>query len=132
MRRTAMSAADAPPVATRADKIVVAITEAVIAAQRNPESSSTAWVDTTATLEALAEVAARIAFQTKIAVTAVDGCEFAEWVADRIGRNFKALRKSRDKHSFAPVHSSSRWYGTAKEGKWMTAFSVAVNPDERI
>jgi hypothetical protein len=23
-------------------------------------------------------------------------------------------------------------YGTAKEGKWMTAFSVAVNPDERI
>jgi hypothetical protein len=89
-------------------------------------------VDTTATLEALAEVAARIAFQTKIAVTAVDGGEFAEWVADRIGQNFNALRKSRDKHPFAPVHSSSRWYGTAKEGKWMTEFSVAVDPQERI
>jgi hypothetical protein len=127
-----MSAADAPPAPTRADKIIVAITEAIVAAQRNPGSSSTAWVDTTATLEALAEVAARIAFQTKIAVTTADGGEFAEWIADRIGQNFKALRKTRDKHSFAPVHSSSRWYGTAKEGKWMTAFSVAVNPQERI
>lgn len=57
-----MSAADAPPAPTRADKIVVAITEAIIAAQRNPGSSSTACVDTTTTLEALAEVAARIAY----------------------------------------------------------------------
>ena len=127
-----MSAADAPPAPTRADKIVVAITEAIIVAQRNPGSSSTAWVDTTATLEALAEVAARIAFQTKIAVTAVDGGEFADWVTDRIGQNFKALRKSHEKHPFAPVHSSSRWYRTAKEGKWMTAFSVAVDPQKRI
>jgi hypothetical protein len=127
-----MSAAVASPAPTRADKIAAAITEAIIAVQRSPGSSSTAWVDTTATLEALAEVAARIAFQTKIAVTAADGGEFAEWVADRIHQKFRALRKSRDKHPFAPVHSSSRWYGTAKGRKWMTAFSVAVDPQERI
>ena len=125
-----MSAADAPP-APREPKIAVAITEAIIAAQKNPASSATAWVATTATLEGLAEVAARIAYQTKIAVTPADGGEFAEWVADRIGQNLKALRRSRDK-SFRRRDSSSRWYGTAKEGKWMTAFSVAVNPDQRI
>ena len=37
-----MSAADAPPAPTRADEIVVAITEAIIAAQRNPGSSRAA------------------------------------------------------------------------------------------
>ena len=69
-----MSDADAPPAATRPDKIVVAITEAIVAAQSGAEEgSSVAWVDTTATLEALAEVAARSAFHTKIAVTPVDG-----------------------------------------------------------
>ena len=82
-----MDDADASPARARADKIIVAITEAIIAAQRNPgESSSTAWVNTTATLEALAEVAARIALQTKIAVTTADGGEFAEWIADKITR----------------------------------------------
>jgi hypothetical protein len=127
-----MSAADAPLAPTRADKIVAAITQAIVTAQKGgQESSSVAWVDTTATLEALAEVAARIAFQTKIAVTTADGGEFAEWVADRIGQNFKALRKSRDKHPFAPVGGASRWYGAAKAA-WMTGFAVAVDPQERI
>ena len=127
-----MDDADAPRARARADKIIVAITEAIVAAQRNPgESSSTAWVNTTATLEALAEVAARIAFQTKIAVTAADGGEFAEWVADRIGQNFKALRKSRDKHPFAPLGGASRWHGADKEA-WMTGFVVAVDAHERI
>jgi hypothetical protein len=126
-----MSAAAASPAPTRADKIAIAITEAIIAAQKNPASSSTAWVDTTATLEALAGVAARIAYQTKIAVTTAEGGEFAEWVADRIGQNFKALRKSRDKHPFAPVGGASRWYGAAKAA-WMTGFAVAVDPQERI
>ncbi len=127
-----MDDADASPARARADKIIVAITEAIIAAQRNPgESSSTAWVNTTATLEALAEVAARIALQTKIAVTTADGGEFAEWIADRIGQNFNALRKSHDKHPFAPLGGASRWQGEGKEA-WMTGFVVAADPHERI
>ena len=96
-----MSAAAAPPAPTRTDEIVVAITEAIIAAQRNPGSSSTAWVDTTATLEALAEVAARIAFQTKVADTAAKGATFAEKHAVVVGRTLEALRKSGDQHPFA-------------------------------
>ena len=47
MRKTAMSDADAPPAATRPDKIVVAITEAIVAAQSGAEEgSSVAWVNT--------------------------------------------------------------------------------------
>ena len=88
-------------------------------------------MDTTATLEALAEVAARIALQTKIAVTTADGGEFAAWIADRIHQNFKALRKSRDKHPFAPLGGASRWHGAAKAA-WMTGFAVAIDSHERI
>ena len=85
----------------------------------------------TATLEALAEVAARIALQTKIAVTTADGGEFAEWIADRIHQNFNALRKSHDKHPFAPLEGASRWQGAGKEA-WMTGFAVAIDSHERI
>ena len=112
-----MSAAVASPAPTRADKIAAAITEAIIAVQRSPGSSSTAWVDTTATLEAMAEVAARIAFQTQIAVTAADGGEFAEWVADRIHQNFRALRKSSRQASFRSGAQQFPlvWNGEGKE-----------------
>ena len=55
----------------RADKITVAITEAIIASQRDDEHPSFAYVETDTTLKALAVVAARIAFETKIADTAV-------------------------------------------------------------
>ncbi len=82
--------------------------------------------NTTATLEALTEVAARIALQTKIAVTTADGGEFAEWIPDRIHQNFNALRKTHDKHPFAPLEGASRWQGSGKEA-WMTGFAVAIN-----
>jgi hypothetical protein len=112
-----MSAADAPLGPTRADKIVVAVTQAIIAAQRGGhESTPTAWVDTTATLEALAVVAARIALQIKIAVTTADGGEFAEWIADRIHQNFNALRKTHDKHPFAPLGGRKRMAGGGQRG----------------
>jgi hypothetical protein len=54
----------------RADKITVAITEAIIASQRDDEHPSLSYVETDTTLKALAVVAARIAFETKIADTA--------------------------------------------------------------
>jgi hypothetical protein len=62
----------------RADKITVAITEAIIASQRDDEHPSLSYVETDTTLKALAVVAARIAFETKIADTAAKGATFAE------------------------------------------------------
>jgi hypothetical protein len=70
----------------RTEKIVAAITQAIIAAQRDDEDDpSLAYVFTDTTLAALAEVAARIAFQTKVADTAAKGAKFAEGHADKIG-----------------------------------------------
>ena len=121
---------------TRANKIVDAITEAIIASQggwssSGEESANYASVETTDTLEALAEVAARIAFQTKIAVTAHSGNAFAGEHADRISRNLKALRKIGDKQPFAPSGLGGSSWRKTEQGDWMTGFMVAVDPHER-
>jgi hypothetical protein len=123
------------PAPSRSDRIVVAITEAIIASQEEERRRKHryAWVDTNATLEALAEVAARIAFQTKIAVTAADGREFAKEHTDRIGLSLKALRKSRDKHPFAQLWGSGAyWTQMPGERAWMSEFPVAADPHERV
>ena len=114
----------------RADKITVAITEAIIASQRDDEHPSFAYVQTDTTLKALAVVAARIAFETKIADTAVMGATFAEKHAEMVGQTLEALRKSGDQHPFARVRGASRWQGAAKE-EWMPEFGMAVDPRER-
>ena len=114
----------------RADKITVAITEAIIASQRDHEHPSFAYVETDTTLKALAMVAARIAFETKIADTAAKGATFAEKHAEMVGQILEALRKSGDEHPFARVRGASRWQGAAEE-EWMTGFGVAVDPHER-
>ena len=99
----------------RADKITVAITEAIIASQRDDEHPSFAYVETDITLEALAVVAARIAFETKIADTAAKGATFAEQHAEMVGQTFKALRKSGDQHPFARVqHDHAHMKGTVE------------------
>ena len=90
----------------RADKIAVAITEAIIASQRDDEHPSL-FTQTDTTLEALAVVAARIAFETKIADTAAKGARVAEQHAEMVGQTLKALRKSGDQHSFARVRGAS-------------------------
>ena len=56
-----MNTAADPAALTRADKITVAITEAIIASQRDDEHPSFAYVETDTTLKALAVVAARMA-----------------------------------------------------------------------
>ena len=45
-----MSAAAAPPAPTRTDEIVVAITEAIIASQRDNDHPSLSYVETDTTL----------------------------------------------------------------------------------
>lgn len=85
----------------RADKITVAITEAIIVSQRDHEYPSFAYVETDTTLKALAVVAARIAFETKIADTPAKGATFAEKHAEMVGQTLEALRKSGDQHPFA-------------------------------
>jgi hypothetical protein len=87
----------------RADKITVAITEAKIASQRDDEHPSFSYVETDTTLKALAVVAARIAFETKIAYTAAKGATFAERHAEMVGQALEARRKSGDQHPFARV-----------------------------
>ena len=77
----------------RADKITVAITEAIIVSQRDHEHPSFAYVETDTTLKALAVVAARIAFETKIADSAAKGATFAEKHAEMVGQTLEALRK---------------------------------------
>jgi hypothetical protein len=113
----------------RADKITVAITEAIIASQRDHEHPSFAYVETDTTLKALAVVAARIAFETKIADTATNGTTFAEKHAEMVGHTLEALRKSGEQHPFARVRDGSGWEGAAKE-EWMTRFGMAVGPHE--
>ena len=55
-------------------------------------------------------VAARIAFETKIADTAAKGATFAEKHAEMVGRTLEALRKSGDEHPFARVqHNHAAW-----------------------
>ena len=99
----------------RADKITVAITEAIIASQRDDEHPSFAYVETDTTLKALAEVAARIAFETKIADTAVKGATFAAKHAELVGQTLEALRKSGDQHPFARVqHDHAHMKGTVE------------------
>jgi hypothetical protein len=110
---------------TRADKIIVAITEAIIASQRDDEHPSLAYVETDTTLKALAEVAARIAFETKIAETAAKGAKFAEQHAEEVGRTLEALRKSGDKHAFARVRRNHAH-------AWMFGYRVAVDPHGQI
>jgi hypothetical protein len=99
----------------RADKITVAITEAIIASQRDHEHPSFAYVETDTTLKALAVVAARIAFETKIADTAVKGSTFAAKLAELVGQTLEALRKSGDRHPFARVqHDHAQMKGTVE------------------
>jgi hypothetical protein len=94
----------------RADKITVAITEAIIASQRDDDHPSLSFVETDTTLKALAVVAARIAFETKIADTAAKGATFADKHAEMVGRTLEALRKSGDEHPFARVqHNQAAW-----------------------
>jgi hypothetical protein len=85
----------------RADKITAAITEAIIASQRDDEHPSFSYVETDTTLKALAVVTARIAFETKIADTAAKGATFAEEHAAVVSHALEALRKSGDEHPFA-------------------------------
>ena len=85
----------------RADKITVAITEAIIASQRDNDHPSLSYVETDTTLKALVVVAARIAFEAKIADTAAKGATFAEKHAMVVGRTLEALQKSGDQHPFA-------------------------------
>ena len=92
----------------RADKITVAITEAIIASQRDYEHPSFAYVETDTTLKALAVVTARIAFETKSAT-------FAEKHAAMVGHTLEALRKSGDEHPFARVqHDHAHMKGTVE------------------
>jgi hypothetical protein len=99
----------------RADKITVAITEAIIVSQRDHEHPSFAYVETDTTLKALAVVAARIAFETKIADTAAKGATFAEKHAEMVGQTLEALRKSGDQHPFARVqHDHAHMKGTVE------------------
>ena len=99
----------------RADKITVAITEAIIASQRDDEHPSFAYVETDTTLKALAVVAARIAFETKIADTAVKGATFAAKHAELVGQTLEALRESGDQHPFARVqHDHAHMEGTVE------------------
>ena len=99
----------------RADKITVAITEAIIASQRDDEHPSFAYVETDTTLKALAVVAARIAFETKIADTATKGTTFAEKHAEMVGHTLEALRKSGDQHPFARVqHDHAPYKGNGR------------------
>ncbi len=114
----------------RADKITVAITEAIIASQRDDEHPSLSYVETDTTLRALAMVAARIAFETNIADTAAKGATFAEKHAEMVGRTLEALRKSGDQHPFARVRGASPWQGAPKE-EWMTKFGTGIDPQER-
>ena len=103
----------------RADQITVAITEAIIASQRDHEHPSFAYVETDTTLKALAVVAARIAFETKIADTAAKGAAFAEKHAAMVGHTLEALRKSGDQHPFARVqhdHAQCERNGRANLG----------------
>ena len=85
----------------RAEKITVAITDAIINSQRDDDHPSLAYVETDSTLKALAVVAARIAFETEIADTAAEGATFAEKHAAVVGRTLEVLRKSGDQHPFA-------------------------------
>ena len=80
---------------------------------------SFAYVETDATLKALAEVAAGIAFETKIADTAVKGATFAAKHAEVVGQTLEALRKSGDQHPFARVRALPDGSERAKE-EWMT------------
>ena len=99
----------------RADKITVAITEAIIASQRDHEHPSLAYVETDPTLKALAVVAARIAFETKIADTTVKGATFAAKHAEIVSHTLEAIRKSGDEHPFARVqHDPRPWKGTVE------------------
>jgi hypothetical protein len=110
-----MNTAADPAALTRADKITVAITEAIIASQRDHEHPSFAYVETDTTLKALAVVAARIAFETKIADTAVKGATFAAKHAELVGQTLEALRKSGDQHPFARVqHDHAHMKGTVE------------------
>ena len=86
----------------RADKITVAITEARIVSQRDHEHPSLAYVETDTTLEALAVVAARIAFETKIADTAAKGATFAEQHAEMVGQNSQSAPEERRPAFFRP------------------------------
>jgi hypothetical protein len=67
----------------------------------------------------LAEVAARIAFETKIADTAVKGATFAAKHAEVVGQTLEALRKSGDQHPFARVRALPDGSERAEE-EWMT------------
>ena len=98
----------------RADKITVAITEAIIASQRDHEHPSFAYVETDTTLKALAVVAARIAFETKIADTTVKGATFAAGHA-RWSAILSKLPEERDEHPFARVqHGHAHVKGTVE------------------
>jgi hypothetical protein len=114
----------------RADKITAALTEAIIASQRDNEHPSFAYVETDTTLKALAVVAARIAFETKIADTAAKGATFTKKHAAMVGQTLEALRESGDEHPFARLQGGSQWQGAAKE-EWMTGFGMTVDPGEQ-
>jgi hypothetical protein len=113
------------------DKIIAAITEAIVAAQRDDEDPSSAFVDTTATLHALVEVAARIAFQAKFADTAGKGAWFAEEHVVMIRRTLNALRKRGDEHPFARVRQA-HLRATPERGTWTFGFRMAIDPHERL
>jgi hypothetical protein len=113
------------------DKIIAAITEAIVAAQRDDEDPSSAFVDTTATLHALVEVAARIAFQAKFADTATKGARFAEEHVVMIRRTLNALRKRGDEHPFARVRQA-HLRATPERGTWTFGFRMAIDPHERL
>jgi hypothetical protein len=125
-----MAPADALPDRPK-DKIIAAITEAIVAAQRDDEDPSSAFVDTTATLHALAEVAARIAFQAKFADTAGKGAKFAEEHLVMIRRILRALRKRGDEHPFARVRQA-HVRATPERGTWTFGFRMAIDPHERL
>ena len=60
-------------------------------------------------------VAARIAFETKIADTAGTGATFAEKHAAMVGQTLHALRKSGEQHPFARVqHDHAQVNGTVE------------------
>ena len=70
---------------------------------------SFAYVETDATLKALAEVAAGIAFETKIADTAVKGATFAAKHAEVVGQTSRSAPEERRPASFRPRAGASRW-----------------------
>ena len=125
-----MAPADAPPDRPEG-KIIAAITEGIVAAQRDEEDPFSAFVDTTATLHALAEVAARIAFQAKFADTAAKGVKFAEEHVVMIRRTLRALRKRGDEHPFARVRQA-HVRRTPERGTWTFGFRMAIDPHERL